>query len=155
MKKQTKKLILVGFLALTMFFSTIAWVIFSGIPVGPQQQSGQTQVPENFVVEGYLNSDTAAQLLQRGYSIMEWHYYGGCCPDLMLFVEAMPAELEYQLLIQKIADAANETRASVRSLRGEQQWSVSSAGDLLGPLCEILLKPPVECGLMQFGNVTQ
>ncbi|MEM7817776.1 MAG: hypothetical protein QXL81_03075, partial [Candidatus Aenigmatarchaeota archaeon] len=92
-------------------------------------------------------------LQQRGYSVMEWHYYEGCCPDLMLFVEGLPAEVENQLIVQKVADS-DWTWANVKSLRGERSWNVTEFDDLLGPLCEVLLKPPVECGLMQFGNAT-
>jgi hypothetical protein len=164
MKKNMKKQLLVGFLALTMFFSSAAWIFLSAAPVNPQQQGNQTQVPENFVVEGRLTDDIATQFLQRGYSLMEWHYYEGCCADLMLFVEALPNDVSFtdpqsgstvrQLIVQKISDS-NSTWATVRSLRGEQQWNVSSANDLLPPLCEVLAKPPVECGLMQFGNQTR
>jgi hypothetical protein len=152
MKKETKKQLLVIVIALVMFFSSAAWIILGAAPVNSQQQSGQTQVPENLIVEGRLSDETATQLLQRGFSLMEWHYYTGCCPDLQLFVEALPGELENQIVVQKINDTQNETWASVRSLRGEQTWNISSVNDLLPPLCEILLKPPVECGLMQFEN---
>jgi len=152
MKKETKKQLLVIVIALVMFFSSAAWIIVGAVPLNPQTSGVQTQVPSNYIVEGKLDDTVATQYLQNGFSLMEWHYYTGCCQDLMLFVEAMPSELEYQLVVQKISDAQNVTWASVRSLRGEQQWNVSSASELLPPLCEILLKPPVECGLMQFGN---
>jgi len=155
MKKETKKQLLVIVIALVMFFSSAAWIIVGAAPLNPQTPGVQTQVPSNYVVEGKLDDTVATQYFQNGFSLMEWHYYDGCCADLMLFVDALPAELEYQLLIQKINDTSNETWASVHSLRGEQQWNVSSASELLPPLCEILLKPPVECGLMQFGDQSQ
>jgi len=149
MKKETKKILIVLFLAFTMFFSSAAWIILGAAPMSAQQST--PPFPESMVVEGRLNESIAAALLQRGYSIMEWHYYEGCCPDLMLFVEGLPAEVENQLVVQKIADS-NLTWASARSLRGEQSWNVTDFSDLLEPLCGVLLKPPVECGLMQFGT---
>ena len=152
MKKETKKKLLVIVIALVMFFSSAAWIIVGAVPLNPQTPGVQTQVPSNYIVEGKLDDTVATQYLQNGFSLMEWHYYTGCCPDLQLFVEALPGELENQIVVQKISDTSNDTWVSARSLRGEQQWNVSSASELLPPLCEILLKPPVECGLMQFGN---
>lgn len=152
MKKDTKKLLLVGFLALTMFFSSIAWIIFS-VPFGQPQTEGEVNIPDNLIVDGYVSNATAIPLLQRGYSVMEFHYYSGCCPDLISFVDALPADLEYQIIVQKITDS-NSTWAYVRSLRGEKEWNITTVSDLLPSLCEILLKPPLECGLMQFVNST-
>jgi len=152
MKKETKKQLLVIVIALVMFFSSAAWIIVGAVPLNPQTPGVQTQVPSNYIVEGKLDDTIATQYLQNGFSLMEWHYYTGCCPDLQLFVEALPGELENQIIVQKINDTQNETWASARSLRGEQLWNVTNATDLLPPLCEVLLKPPVECGLMQFGN---
>jgi len=151
MKKNTKNQILVIVIAFVMFSSTLAFVITGIAPMNQQQNQGQTQVPDNFVVEGTLNQDVATQLLQRGYSLMEWHYYEGCCADLIMFVEALPTELENQLIVQKISDS-NYTWASVKSIRGEQTWNITKSSELIGPLCDVLLKPPLECGLMKFEN---
>lgn len=151
MNKDTKKQLLVVVIALVMFFSSAAWIIISAVPLNPQSQ-GQNQVPENLTLEGLLSDETANQLLQNGFSLMEWHYYAGCCPDLQMFVDSLPGELDGQLVVQRLSDAANSTWATARSLRGEQTWNVTNATDLLPPLCNVLLKPPIECGLMQLGN---
>lgn len=151
MKKETKRMLIVVFLALTMFFSSAAWIIVGAAPLNQQRQGGENQTPENFVVEGRMNESVADGFFQRGFSLMEWHSYVGCCPDLTAFAEGLPAELEYQLILQKISDS-NQTWATVRSLRGEATWNVTQISELLGPLCDVLLKPPIDCGLMRFGN---
>ena len=149
--KDTKKQLGVLVLVIIMFAASAAWIFLGAAPLA--QQDLESQLPETPIIEGYLNNETAAQLLAYGFTLMEWHSYPDCCPDLQMWIDALPEELEYQILIQKISDA-DTPWASARSLLGEEQWNVTSYSDIMPPLCEILLKPPLECGLMQF-NITE
>lgn len=148
-------MILVLALVLVMFFSSVAFVINGLAPLSAQ--TAETKLPDKFVLDGRVSADVETLALQNGMTVMEWHDYNGCCPDLEAYIDVLPSELSYQVLIQKLSDsnAGSGTWVFAKSIRGEKTWNASSYSDLLPPLCDVLVKPPIECGLVKFGNRSQ
>lgn len=153
MKKSTKQMIIVGFLAFTLLGSSIAFVIGSGLGTltGDQQQQQGQATPTQFVVNGYLDSASHNNFLSRGYTLMEFHYQEGCCQDLLASVDELPAELEFQLVVQKIPD--KKTYFLAESFRERMQFNATTVLQVLYGLCDVLAAPPPDCAFR--GNSTQ
>jgi hypothetical protein len=95
-----------------------------------------------------------AFVLQRGYSVAEWHYFTGCCPELNTFIDDLPQWTalpngQPQLFVQKINDLNVNTTPFlvVYSINGNASVNVTKPKDLLLPICKVLLYPPMECGI--------
>jgi hypothetical protein len=146
MKKQTKMAILVVFLALTMFGSSAAFIIVSGF-APPQQSQQERKAPERFVVDGYVDFASHDSYLSQGYTLLEFHYQEGCCPELIANVEALPAELEFQMVVQKVPDTKNYFVAE--SFRGRRQFNATGVLEVLFGLCDVLASPPPDCAFRE------
>ncbi len=149
MKKSTKRMVWAFFIIAVMFGSTFTYVILSVIPETNPQQIPD---PTVFVVDGYLNETLKVAYLPRGYTIAEFHYYGGCCPELQLYVDALPDELltydnKKQLVIQKINDGAGPYFIA-ESIYGEAEKNTTTITDVFDVLCKVLRRPPIDCALM-------
>ena len=151
MRKQTKRRIWAFIIIFIMFGSTIAFValgIFTGTP--PQQQQQQeVSTPVKFVVDEKIDLSTREQYIQRGYSILEFHYYENCCRELQFYIGTMPENLEFQLIVEKRKDLNTDDQPwiSIESLQGSMEKNVTDISDLFEPVCTILLKPPPDCFL--------
>lgn len=147
MKKQTKNMLWVFFIIFIMFGSSFAFILMS---VVPEQSQTQTNLPTNYVIDGYLDETFKQAYIQRGLTILEFHYYEGCCPDLIVYTESLPGELENQIIVEKILDnpIGSNPRISLESIRGIEERNVSSMDDIFSPLCNILVKPPIDCALL-------
>jgi hypothetical protein len=149
MKKQTKKLVWAMFIIIVMFGSSFAYVIIS---VTPETPAPQIQQPKEFVVNGQINQTLRDGYLSLGYTILAFHYYENCCQDVQFYAEALPAELNNQLIVEKIQDGTGPS-ISVESRLGTDARNITSASDILESLCKVMPKPPADCGLMVL-NIT-
>ncbi|MBI5060888.1 MAG: hypothetical protein HZB67_01085 [Candidatus Aenigmarchaeota archaeon] len=149
MKKSTKKVLWALFIIIVMFGSTFTYVILSAIPETAPQQF---QEPAEFLVSGYMNETLKEVYISRGYTIMEFHYYDGCCQELQFYIDALPEELEKQLIIEKINDGTGP-RILAKSMYGLEERNVTTIDDVFVSLCKLLAKPPIDCGLMEL-NIT-
>ena len=151
MKKQTKMTILVLFLVVTMFGSSAAFLIVGGLaPPKQQEQQGQT-TPTQFVVDGYLDFASHDNFLSRGYTLIEFHAPKDCCPDFTANVEALPAELEFQMVVQKIED--EDIYFKAESFHNRKQFNATTVLQVLFELCDVLASPPPDCAFR--GNATR
>ena len=157
MNKDKKKQIIGLFVIVVFFGSTFVFIAFDALlnqTASGNTNPGNTAIPDGFVSEGKLNENTIAQLYQNGYTIAEFHYYEGCCSEIVSSVIKLPAELEYQIVIQKIPDSELGSMPwfSAKSVYGEANYTLSSISNITQPLCSVLVKPPLECGLAALGN---
>jgi len=155
MKKQTKMTILVLFLVITMFGSTFAFLIISGLtsPETQKQEERQT-APTQYVVDGYVDFQSSQNFLARGYTLLEFHRPEGCCPEFSAVVDSAPAELGYQLIVQRIPDSRNFFLAE--SFRNRKTFNATEPLQLILELCDVLASPPLDCAFNQLdANATQ
>jgi len=150
--KDSRKKLIVLFIVVIFFGSSLAFIIFEATQYQvPSTQA--TKIPDNMVVDGRLSNETVSQLYQNGYTIMEFHYYENCCPDIISTIESLPSELQYQILVQKIKDnpAGQAPWVDVRSIYGNNAYNITGITEIIPPLCKVLVKPPMECGLINQG----
>ncbi|MFH0836765.1 MAG: hypothetical protein V1870_01425 [Candidatus Aenigmatarchaeota archaeon] len=147
MKKQTQKVIMTIIIVLLLGASTIAFVVVGGSEDKPQEIGP----PEKQILNGYLNETLKEVYLQRGYSLMEYHYYIGCCKKIDPFIDYLPESVDNQLIIQKIEDS--EYFISLESIAGkEEKITPVDQSELLNSLCKVLVKSPMECGLLMMNQ---
>jgi len=150
MRKQTKRLMWVIFIVIVMFGSSFAFIIISVVPEKPIPKPEE---PTEFIVDGMINQSQKELWISMGYTIMEFHYYENCCADLQIYVDALPEELNNQLVVEKIQDGTGPSMIA-ESRFGKEEKNVTTLQDVFMPLCGILTKPPADCGFMQL-NITQ
>lgn len=147
MKKQAQKTIMTIIIVFLLAMSTIAFVFLSNFPADQQQQTQVTK-PGQSIVEGYLNETDRQIYLSNGFTIMEYHYYEGCCKEISQYIDFLPEFLDNQLMIQKIQDT--EYYINIESFLGVKEKTTPQNNiELLSNLCDILAKPPVDCGLIK------
>ena len=152
MKKAIKQTVVVLFMVIVLFGSSFAFILGSSLDTffgGPQQQTNQA-TPTRFVVSGYLDPGSHDNFLRSGYTLLEFHYQEGCCADLLADIGELPAELEFQLVVQKIVDEKKYFFAE--SFRDSKEFNATSGLQVLFELCDILAVPPTDCAFK--GNVT-
>ena len=157
MNKDRKKRIM-GMAIIVIFFgSTFVFIAFDALvnqSATVNTNQNNAGIPDNFVSDEMLNENIASQLYQRGYTIAEFHYYEGCCEDIAAAVKKLPAEFEYQIIVQQIKDAESGSQPWLyaKSVYGEANYTLSSINNLTKPMCGVLAKPPLECGISAIGN---
>lgn len=143
MKKQTKKLMWVFFIVFIMAGSSIAYIIIGTIPEIEEQE----QQPKEFVIEGKLNETLKEIYIGKGYTVMEFHYYENCCPSLLAYVDSLPEELNHQLIVEKIKDSEHSW-VLIESINDRKEGNVTKMIEVFELLCNVLIKPPMDCGLL-------
>ena len=134
----------------------VALVIsLSFLVVGCKKKTTTTQtdvsmIPKTQVIDGKLDQKLIDQLFSNGYTIMEFHYFEGCCKDVISVIDVLPSELQNQAVVQKIKDAqpGQPPWIFAESRFGNATYNVSGINDILPPLCKVLFKPPIDCGLI-------
>ncbi len=142
MRHSTKKKLFAVFIILTFALSSLAYVgsVFTG---GPQQQA---TIPDSFVIEGKLNSETESSLVQRGFTSLRY-YYDSSNP-LAGFVDLLPYNTrtntdQQQLIVQKIP--ANKTSVSIITANDAEDIGNATAQNVMQALCRLLTITPLEC----------
>ena len=149
MKKSNKKIIWALFIIIVMFGSSLAYVALSVIP---EQTTPQFTAPNELVIEGMLNETLKEVYIPRGYTLMEFHYYEGCCQEIQFYIDALPEMLEKQLIVEKIKDGTGPAIVA-ESIYGKDERNITAVDDVFESLCKVLTKPPPDCGIMEF-NIT-
>ncbi|MBI5332918.1 MAG: hypothetical protein HZB65_05050 [Candidatus Aenigmarchaeota archaeon] len=149
MKKKTQKIIMTLIIVFLLGASTIAFVAIGGNENTPQE----IILPDKQIIDGYLSQPIKEAYLQKGYTIMEYHYYIGCCKKIGPYIDFLPDAVGSQLIIQKIED--KEYYINLQSVLGrEEKIAPEDQSELLGSLCNVLSKAPIECGLLMMNQTS-
>lgn len=125
--------------------STIAFVVISS--VSPEQTTQKLELPKQSVIDGYINESYRQEYLSQGYTLMEYHYYDGCCKNISIFIDYLPEVIGTQLVIQKIKDT--DYYINLESVFGKEEKITPNTNEaLLRSLCKTLTKTPIDCGLL-------
>ena len=150
MKKATKKLIATLAIVVTLGLSSISFVFLLNSPTQVTQNNNQTDQPPTGVIKGRLSSTQKLDYINRGYTIIEYHYFSGCCKEIEPYIEAVPDTVGNQAIVEKIED--DRYYVLMESVLGEKNSTPSTSKELLVLLCDVLLQPPIECGLVKIGD---
>ena len=152
MKKQTQKIIMTLIIVFLLGLSTIAFVILSATTL--PENSAEINPPEAQIIDGYVNESFREYYLQNGYTLMEYHYYIGCCKRIGPYIDFLPEALGNQLIIQKIE--GSEYFINLESIAGkEEKIAPEDQSELLNSLCAVLVKSPMECGLLMMNQTNE
>jgi len=156
MKKQKKMTLLALFVVFTMFGSSFAFIIVGGFGSpsnrGQDPQGEQITAPTEFVVDGYISFQNANTFLQRGYTLLEFHRPEGCCPNFQATINALPSELDFQMVVQNIED--DDTFFAAESFRGRKDFNATTILDVIFELCDVLASPTPDCAFREVENTT-
>ncbi|MFH1630814.1 MAG: hypothetical protein ABIA21_01150 [Candidatus Aenigmatarchaeota archaeon] len=151
--KSIKKKMIGLFIVIIFFASSIAFIAFQSFDTTIQEPTN-TKLPDNMVIDGNLDEAVSYEFYRRGYTIIEFHYFENCCPDVLSTMDTLPQQLEfdggYQIIIQKIKENISLSYPWVfaDSIYGNVTYNITNISIIIPPLCNILAKPPMECGLL-------
>jgi hypothetical protein len=143
MKKVAKKSLWVLIVTLLMISSTLGFILFN-VPTTKQNQN--KNLTQKFLFDETIPEDIRQYYYARGITIMEFYCTAECPSNLLNYVEKLPSKLGYQLAIEKHLNS-NETYIVANSVFGSVEKNVTTEQDIDDALCDVLYKPPVECGL--------
>lgn len=152
MKKETKRQIIVLIIVLIFFSSTIAYVAINAfVPVEQERQE-----LNEFIIQGELGQDIETDYLRRGFTILKF-YYSSKDEKTEAFLnqvqDSFKVQDQVQLIIQLINhsyERDNRTFGNfmvITSANAERELVNATLNDIFDALCDVLLFPPVECGL--------
>ena len=142
-------MLLVLVVVLMFFGSTLAYIITAFAPL--EGTEGQTQVPQNFIVEGKLNDNTRQAYLSQGYSIAEFHFNSKTPETIIYGMEDLPQQMQFQVIVQKFNDLEDGRTAwvSVESMRGYAESNITAKlTEILPAVCSVLFMPPMDCAFL-------
>ncbi|MFC2143467.1 hypothetical protein ACFLQN_03640 [Candidatus Aenigmatarchaeota archaeon] len=149
MKKTTQSKLMVLFVVLIFGMSTIAYVFMSATNFG-SQESEQTELLEEYIIEGDIDPNIESQYVQNGYTFLKYYYNEG---TYFNYLESLPTLFQtntgqMQLFIVKIPD--EREFISINNLNGIQEIEELSEMTIFAELCGNLLSVPAECILTNF-----
>jgi|SRR3989338_9150111 len=151
MKKQTQKVVMTLIIVVLLSMSTISFVVLSRLP--EEKNAEDIPNPTKYVVNDYLNETLKQVYLSRGYTLMEYNYYDGCCGNISQYIDFLPDTVGNQLIVQKIQ--GSEYYINIESIIArEDKITPNNNRELLISLCRVLVKAPIECGLIVSTNGT-
>lgn len=153
MKSSIKKTLGVLLIAVMFVGSTFAFIINVFAPLGGEaaQQQDQPQRPESFVVEGKLEGEVGNRYVSQGYTLAEFHYNAQTPENIRLQIDNLPADLDFQIVVQKISDlpAGQPPYLILESLRESERVDLEKGVlDALPALCAVLVVPPADCAFI-------
>ncbi|MBI5347548.1 MAG: hypothetical protein HZB66_02985 [Candidatus Aenigmarchaeota archaeon] len=147
MKRKQKNQIIVIFMVLAMFGSTLGFVVMNAFPEEKKQEQ-----KIDFIVNHTLGQEAKDDYMKRGFTLMEFRYKEGCCEDLLIYVDSIPNIDDFkvqdvpQVITQKIFTDTETPYVFVESAYGSGMRNVSTLSDVFNALCLVMVFPPTECG---------
>ena len=85
--------------------------------------------------------------------MLEFHRPEGCCPTFQATINALPSELDFQMVVQNVEDD-NDIFFVAESFRGKKEFNATTVLDVIFELCDVLASPTPDCAFREVDENT-
>lgn len=105
------------------------------------------QLPTQRIMGKRLTDYQRTELLRRGYTLIEYEYPQNCfaCETQKMTLESFVHQSDNQIFLQEIQSSISETKISIVSVKGTENFVDPTDEEVKNALCEIILERPIWC----------
>ena len=154
MRKSTKTKIMVLFVILILFSSSLAFIVIGAYDFGSTQENNE-QVLNSSVIKGEIDQQTEAAYIQNGYTFLKYEYTAQS--TIMAYIESLPqlfktSDGTNQLFVIEIQ--SDKDSITVTSYKNTITVDNLTESSILSALCETVYVKPADCIIGSIFNTT-